>query len=251
MPQLYAALAADEARNALIFDDVLAALDAGRSPLVLTERRDHLDALQVRFEKFAKNIVVLRGGMGTRERRAAEERFVCRSRRKGWCYRPDAFLGRDSAILVWTLCSWFHPFLGRERWLSTWGGSIANIKVNARCVCTTTWIRMFRCLPEWLRRGELDTRRSATPLSRWPSEGASDAPGGALWPDRVSNHTAVSLSRLGVNKKRVHREVRRSSGSISFSPRNRRKSRSVEHSVAPCSKARAASAASVTSGPLT
>jgi superfamily II DNA or RNA helicase len=75
MPQLYAALAADEARNELIFDDVLAALEAGRSPLVLTERRDHLEALQLRFERFAKNIVVLRGGMGTRERRAAEERL--------------------------------------------------------------------------------------------------------------------------------------------------------------------------------
>jgi superfamily II DNA or RNA helicase len=73
MPELYAALAADEARNALIFDDVLAALDAGRYPLVLTERLDQLEALRARFEQFAKNIVVLRGGMGTRERRAAEE----------------------------------------------------------------------------------------------------------------------------------------------------------------------------------
>lgn len=73
MPELYAALAADEARNALIFDDVLTALEAGRYPLVLTERRDHLEALRARFEKFAKNIVILRGGMGTRERRAAEE----------------------------------------------------------------------------------------------------------------------------------------------------------------------------------
>src|SRR5688572_14080335 len=60
-------------RNTLIFDDVLAALEAGRCPLVLTERRDHLEVLRVRFEKFAKNVVVLRGGMGSRERRVAEE----------------------------------------------------------------------------------------------------------------------------------------------------------------------------------
>jgi superfamily II DNA or RNA helicase len=73
IPQLFAVLAADEARNALIFDDVLAALEAGRYPLVLTERRDHLEALRARFEKFAKNVVVLRGGMGSRERRAAAE----------------------------------------------------------------------------------------------------------------------------------------------------------------------------------
>ena len=73
MPELYAALAADEARNTLILNDVLAALEAGRYPLVLTERRDHLEALRVRFEKFAKNVVVLRGGMGSRERQVAEE----------------------------------------------------------------------------------------------------------------------------------------------------------------------------------
>lgn len=72
MPELYGALAADESRNALIFDDVLTALEEGRSPLILTERRDHLEALHARFERFAKNIVVLKGGMGARERRAAE-----------------------------------------------------------------------------------------------------------------------------------------------------------------------------------
>lgn len=38
----YRALANDNRRNAMIFDDVLAALEAGRSPLVLTERKDHL-----------------------------------------------------------------------------------------------------------------------------------------------------------------------------------------------------------------
>ena len=38
MPAIYSALAKDEARNAMIFDDVLTALEAGRSPLLLTER---------------------------------------------------------------------------------------------------------------------------------------------------------------------------------------------------------------------
>jgi superfamily II DNA or RNA helicase len=43
--ELYAKLARDSARNDLIFDDVLAALEAGRSPVVITERKDHLDLL--------------------------------------------------------------------------------------------------------------------------------------------------------------------------------------------------------------
>lgn len=68
---LYARIARDAARNDLIFDDILAALEAGRSPVVITERKDHLDALAGRLSKFAKNVVVLRGGMGARNARAA------------------------------------------------------------------------------------------------------------------------------------------------------------------------------------
>ncbi|MGQ0671504.1 MAG: TOTE conflict system archaeo-eukaryotic primase domain-containing protein [Hyphomicrobium sp.] len=70
---LYAALATDEKRNDLIFDDVLRSLEARRRPVVLTERRDHLDYLRSRFEKFTRNLVVLYGGMSATERRIAEE----------------------------------------------------------------------------------------------------------------------------------------------------------------------------------
>jgi len=72
MPAIYAALAEDEARNDLIFDDVLKSLEAKRSPIVLTERKDHLDYLQQRFSGFARNIVVLRGGMSAKDRKAAQ-----------------------------------------------------------------------------------------------------------------------------------------------------------------------------------
>jgi len=73
MPAIYSALAHDEKRNALIFNDVLEALEVGRCPIVLTERRDHLELLQERFKKFTKNLVVLRGGMGAAERRVAQD----------------------------------------------------------------------------------------------------------------------------------------------------------------------------------
>ena len=71
--ELYAKLAQDPARNDLIFDDILSALEAGRSPVVITERKDHLDALADRLSKFAKNVIVLRGGMSARQSRAATE----------------------------------------------------------------------------------------------------------------------------------------------------------------------------------
>jgi hypothetical protein len=51
--ELYAKLAQDSARNDLIFDDILSALEAGRSPVVITERKDHLELLAGRLSKFA------------------------------------------------------------------------------------------------------------------------------------------------------------------------------------------------------
>ncbi len=67
--ELYAALAADQRRNDLIFDDVVRALEEKRSPILLTERRDHLDHFANRFRSLARNVVVLHGGMKPRERR--------------------------------------------------------------------------------------------------------------------------------------------------------------------------------------
>jgi len=68
---IYQMLAQDATRNDLIFDDVLKALDAGRSPVLLTERREHVSYFADRFKGFAKNIITLQGGMGIRQRRAA------------------------------------------------------------------------------------------------------------------------------------------------------------------------------------
>jgi superfamily II DNA or RNA helicase len=71
--ELYAKLAQDPRRNDLIFNDILSALEAGRSPVVITERKDHLENLAERLSKFAKNVIVLRGGMTARQTRAATE----------------------------------------------------------------------------------------------------------------------------------------------------------------------------------
>jgi superfamily II DNA or RNA helicase len=67
--ELYTALAADRRRNDLIFDDVMRALDAKRSPILLTERRDHLEYFADRFRNFTPNLVVLHGGVKAMERR--------------------------------------------------------------------------------------------------------------------------------------------------------------------------------------
>ena len=45
---LYQELVDDEVRNRRICDDVVESVSNGRSPLVLTERNDHLDRLEQR-----------------------------------------------------------------------------------------------------------------------------------------------------------------------------------------------------------
>ncbi len=74
--QVYAALALDEQRNRLILDDVIACLASGRSPILLTERKDHLELFAENLRGFAKNLVVLQGGMGVRQRREAMDRLA-------------------------------------------------------------------------------------------------------------------------------------------------------------------------------
>ena len=71
--ELYGLLTRDEARNEMIFKDVLSALEAGRSPVVLTERKDHLQAIVGRLMKFTKNVIVLKGGMRAKQRAQATE----------------------------------------------------------------------------------------------------------------------------------------------------------------------------------
>ncbi len=66
--QLYSALAVDDDRNNLILDDVICALNEGRSPILLTERKDHLEFFAEKLRSFTRHLVVLRGGMTSKER---------------------------------------------------------------------------------------------------------------------------------------------------------------------------------------
>jgi superfamily II DNA or RNA helicase len=66
---LYSALIADQERNDLIFDDIIQALEERRSPILLTERREHLDHFAERLRRFTHNMIVLHGKMKTKERR--------------------------------------------------------------------------------------------------------------------------------------------------------------------------------------
>jgi superfamily II DNA or RNA helicase len=73
---IYAALVADAARNELILNDLLRVLEEGRSPILLTERREHLEFFTSRLAKSGHHVVLLRGGMGAKQRRAVAEQIA-------------------------------------------------------------------------------------------------------------------------------------------------------------------------------
>ena len=66
---LYALLASDQARNDLIFEDVARVVEEKRYPILLTERRDHLEYFADRLQDLTKHVVVLHGGVKPKDRR--------------------------------------------------------------------------------------------------------------------------------------------------------------------------------------
>lgn len=76
MHALYAMLAENKARNDFICIDLVRAIKAGRSPIVLTERTSQLDDFAARLNGLVKHLVVLKGGMGIKQRRAIAEQLT-------------------------------------------------------------------------------------------------------------------------------------------------------------------------------
>ena len=74
--ELYEELIGDEERNRLICHDLMQTLREGRSPLVLTERNEHLDSLAKQLAREVQHLVVLRGGMRKKELDAISGRLA-------------------------------------------------------------------------------------------------------------------------------------------------------------------------------
>lgn len=70
---VYGALSTDTSRNEMIASDIAHALTLGRSPLLLTGRTEHLAYFATRLSSAAKHVFVLKGGMGTKQRRETAE----------------------------------------------------------------------------------------------------------------------------------------------------------------------------------
>jgi superfamily II DNA or RNA helicase len=73
---LYLELVDDDVRSRRICDDIVESVNSGRSPLVLTERNDHLDRLESGLVGKVCHLVVLRAGMGKKQRIAVADRLA-------------------------------------------------------------------------------------------------------------------------------------------------------------------------------
>lgn len=71
--QIYGRLATDAGRNEQILNDVIRVIEEGRSPILLTERREHLEYFAERLHGFVRHLLVFQGGMRPKQRQALIE----------------------------------------------------------------------------------------------------------------------------------------------------------------------------------
>ena len=93
--RLCEALRNDDSRNEMICADVLGAVHEGRSPLLLTERIEHVQCLAQRLSAEIPHVITLQGGMGQKELQGALDSL--------------AHISDDAAALFW------HGALHRRR----------------------------------------------------------------------------------------------------------------------------------------
>ena len=70
---LWQVMITDEQRNQLIVDDAIAALAEGRFPLILTERRNHLEKLAELLRDKTDSLILLYGGLKQKKRQEVME----------------------------------------------------------------------------------------------------------------------------------------------------------------------------------
>ena len=67
--QIYSDLAQSEVRNGVIVSDVLKSVETGRTPIILTERKEHANMLRELLTGKCKNVIMLTGAASTKEKR--------------------------------------------------------------------------------------------------------------------------------------------------------------------------------------
>ena len=80
---LYQELVDDQTRTRRICQDVVESVRSGRSPLILTERNEHLDRFEHELTSRIDHVVVLRAGVGKKQRQVVNEHLAAIPRHEG------------------------------------------------------------------------------------------------------------------------------------------------------------------------
>lgn len=87
-------LISDEQRNQLIVDDIVKVVDLGRFPIILTERREHLEILANKLRNKVDHLVVLYGGLKPKKRKEMIERLSeCSAEQKKAILATGTYIG--------------------------------------------------------------------------------------------------------------------------------------------------------------
>jgi superfamily II DNA or RNA helicase len=183
---VYATLVRDDERNQLIVEDVVAAVQAKRFPVLLTERREHLDLLASLLAERIEHVIVMAGGMGKKHRKQLLEQIASISAKQPRVivatgrYIGEGFDDERLDTLFLTLpISWrgtLTQYAGRLHRLNTAKKDVIiydyvdfEVPVLAKMYAKRrsfmiTWILKFRCWQRCMPNGERDTRGLAMRL---------------------------------------------------------------------------------------
>ena len=74
--QLYASIVSSELRNDLIYGDVRAALSDQRTPLILTERKEHAIQIAERLKEICPHVIIMHGGLSDKARKQTMQQLA-------------------------------------------------------------------------------------------------------------------------------------------------------------------------------
>jgi hypothetical protein len=143
---VYSGLVGSDARNQLIAADLTRAVLSGRSPLLLTGRTEHLAVFAEKLTGLVKNILILKGGLGRKQRRALAKQLASIRKQSSASYSPRAVTSAKALTTHdSTRCSSPCPSPGRAPCSSTLVACTDFMTQNAQSRYTTTSTPMFGC----------------------------------------------------------------------------------------------------------
>lgn len=157
--QLYAPLVNDQARNDMIASDLIQAVRCGRSPLLLTGRTEHLAQFQEKLTGLVKNVFILRGGLGRKQRHEiAEQLAIVSENERRVILATGSYIGEgfDDPRLDTLFSRCRSP--GTERSSNTLDGFIACTTASGPWKFTITSTQTSGCLRECTIGGSRVTR---------------------------------------------------------------------------------------------